>query len=113
MDRQPFLPLSEVSFYILLSLEPGARHGYAILKDVEDLSRGDLRLSTSTLYDALERLLKQELIARVEEETDQAGRRKRKSYQLNNLGRRALAEEVGRMRALLEAAAPRLKESML
>jgi DNA-binding PadR family transcriptional regulator len=111
-DKPPFLPLSEISFYILLSLAPGAKHGYAILKDVKELSRGALRLSTSTLYDALERLLKQELIARVDEENTQVNGRIRKSYHLNDLGRRVLAAEACRMQVLLEVASPRLKESM-
>jgi DNA-binding PadR family transcriptional regulator len=110
-DKQPFLPLSEISFYILLSLAPSAKHGYAILKDVEELSRGTLRLSTSTLYDALERLLKQELIARVEEENAQVNGRIRKTYHLNEVGRRVLAAEASRMQVLLEVATPRLNES--
>jgi DNA-binding PadR family transcriptional regulator len=94
-----------------LSLAPGAKHGYAILKNVEGLSRRGLRLSTSTLYDALERLLKQGLIVRVEEENAQATGRPRKRYQLNNLGRQVLTAEVNRMQALLEAARPCLKET--
>lgn len=45
------------AFYILLSLAPGQKHGYAIMKDVEALSDGRLSLSTGTLYGALKRLL--------------------------------------------------------
>ena len=105
------LPLSEVSFYILLSLAPGAKHGYAILKDVEGLSGGGLRLSTSTLYDALERLLLQGLIERVAEENDQCGGRPRKIYRINKQGKSLLAAETSRMQTLLEAAAPRLRET--
>jgi len=111
MPPQSLLPLSEVSFYILLSLAPGAKHGYAILKDVEDLSRGGLRLSTSTLYDALERLLLQGLIERVAEEIVQNEGRPRKIYRLNKLGRNLLAAEVSRLQTLLEVAAPRLRET--
>jgi PadR family transcriptional regulator PadR len=50
----------------LLSLSGGRKHGYAILKDVNELSGGTATLSTSTLYSALGRLLDQELIARVD-----------------------------------------------
>ena len=110
MPSQNLLPLSEVSFYILLSLAPGARHGYAILKDVDGLSRGGLRLSTSTLYDALERLQTQGLIERVEEESAENGGRRRKIYRLNKKGAGLLAGEVSRMQTLLEAAASRLRE---
>jgi Fe2+ or Zn2+ uptake regulation protein len=41
------------------------KHAYAILKDVEGLSTGPERLSTSTLYEALARLLEQGWIERV------------------------------------------------
>ena len=39
-DILTHLPLREPTFYILLSLSPGPKHGYAILKDVEELSEG-------------------------------------------------------------------------
>jgi DNA-binding PadR family transcriptional regulator len=111
MDTSAFLPLSEASFYILLSLAPDAKHGYAIWKDVENLSRGSLKLSTSTLYDALERLLQQGLIERVEGSEQPSGR-PRKRYRLNDLGKQALATDINRMRNLLDLASPRLQEIM-
>jgi DNA-binding PadR family transcriptional regulator len=110
MKPTDFLPLSEVSFYILLSLKPEAKHGYAIWKDVESMSKGSIKLSTSTLYDALERLLKQGLIERVEEHGRQSSARPRKRYQLNDLGRQALGADINRMRVLLDLAAPRFQE---
>lgn len=113
MTPQSLLPLSEVTLYILLSLAPGAKHGYAIMKDVEGLSRGELRLSTSTLYDALERLLSQGLIERVEEEGSQMGGGRRKIYRLNKKGAGLLAAEVNRMQTILEVAVPRLVETSL
>jgi len=48
-----FLPLTVPTFYILLSLAPGKKHGYAILGDIARLSKGEVQLSTSTLYSAL------------------------------------------------------------
>jgi DNA-binding PadR family transcriptional regulator len=44
------------SYSILAALIEGPLHGYAILKRVEDLSGARLRMSTGTLYGALERL---------------------------------------------------------
>ena len=107
-----FLPLSPVSFYILLSLAPQPKHGYAIWKDVEGLSGGSLKLSTSTLYDALERLLQQGLIERAPGESGQSSGRPRKKYVLNRRGRQVLVSEIERMRDLLDVAAPRLPEIM-
>lgn len=49
MNPVDFIPLREPTFYILLSLAPGEKHGYAILKDVEALSESRILLSTSTL----------------------------------------------------------------
>jgi DNA-binding PadR family transcriptional regulator len=111
------LPLREPTFFILLSLSSGEKHGYAIMKDVEELSRGNLTLSTGTLYEALARLLEQALIERVsapeaEAEDRASGQshpgRPRKSYRLTGLGRQVLEAETARMQALVFAAQQRL-----
>lgn len=112
MQVKSYLPLSEPVFYILVSLAPGRKHGYAILKDVEALSRGALLLSTSTLYDALKRMMGQGLIERVDEEQSEPGGRVRKSYVLSELGRRVLAAEARRMITLLEIAVPYLEKGI-
>ena len=110
---QSFLPLSEPTFYILVSLSPGKKHGYAILKDVEALSQGKLVLSTSTLYDALERMLRQGLILRVGETCAAPNGRERKSYMLTEIGRRVLAAEARRLKTMLELAATSLEMGTL
>ena len=51
-EIQTQLPLTEATYFILLSLAPGPRHGYAIMKDVHSLSHGHVTLSTGTLYTA-------------------------------------------------------------
>ncbi len=61
------LPLTETTYFILLSLAPGPRHGYSIMKDVLQLSSGRVELSTGTLYSALKRLLDQNWIQRTED----------------------------------------------
>jgi hypothetical protein len=63
-DDLMYLPLTTPTFHIVLSLAPGKRHGYAILEDVEALSRREVGPSTSTLYAALHRLLGQGLFER-------------------------------------------------
>ena len=102
----PSLPLTEPTLYILLSLAQGQKHGYAVMKDVEALSEGRVRLSTSTLYGALSRLLDQAWIERApDEDTDKlpnAGR-PHKAYRLTHNGRRALEAETNRMQALVDA----------
>ncbi len=98
------VPLSEPTFYILLSLVPGEKHGYAILKDVKVLSDGKLTLSTSTLYTALNRLLDQKLIERHPNHPEEGSSRQRKVYRLTALGRRVLEAETQRMQVMLSAA---------
>ena len=47
---------------MLLTLADGPRHGYLILKDVEERTNGEVRLSTGTLYGLIKRFLDDELI---------------------------------------------------
>lgn len=103
---EDFLPLTEATFYILLSLSSGRKHGYAILKDISTLSGSALQVSTSTLYGALGRMQDQGLIVRVESEPDKAGGPglPRKAYELTQLGRRILEAELARLRRQVQAA---------
>ncbi len=100
------LPLTEATFFILLSLASGQKHGYVIMKDVARLSDDRVALSTGTLYGALGRLLDQGWIERVDEE--QSSGRPRKAYVLSDLGRRILSAETERLKALLGAAQARI-----
>jgi len=44
-----YLPMTETAFYILLSLtEP--RHGYGIVKHVEEITGARIRLGSGTVY---------------------------------------------------------------
>jgi len=111
IDPISYLPLTEPTFYILLSLAPGRKHGYAILKDVKDLSRTRVNLSTSTLYTAVGRLLDQELIERLDDENSEANPGlPRKSYELTELGRRVLEAEHVRLQGMVKDARLRLRE---
>jgi DNA-binding PadR family transcriptional regulator len=101
-------PLTEATFCILLSLASAAKHGYAILKDVERLSGGRVRLSTGTLYGAIKRLLEQGWIARIEREAGQPAGRAGATYGLTDLGKRVLAAETARLDGLLAVARARL-----
>jgi DNA-binding PadR family transcriptional regulator len=95
-----FIPLQEPTFFILLSLRGGEKHGYAILKEVSLLSKKRVNLSTGTLYGALNRLLDQGLIERLE---DRDGTRGKKAYRLTPRGLEVFDAEVGRMQQMLAA----------
>jgi len=95
-----FLPLQEPTFFILLSLRGGEKHGYAILKEVAALSEERVKLSTGTLYGALNRLLDQGLIERWEDRDETRGK---KTYRLTRRGLEVFDAEVGRMQQMLAA----------
>jgi DNA-binding PadR family transcriptional regulator len=99
------LALSEPVLFVLLSLAEQPRHGYSILKDIESMSGGRVLLSTGTLYGALQRLLDNGWIERVEEED---APRDRRTYRLTSRGRRNLQMEIERMRHLTKLAALRV-----
>ncbi len=100
-----FIPLTPPVFHILLAISDGARHGYAIIKEVEVRSQGDVILSTGTLYAAIKRLLGDRLI----EETDSGKAvvnvdERRRYYRLTALGRKVARAEVNRMIELVNVA---------
>src|SRR5262249_31053831 len=97
--------LSDLAFHVLLALGDGPSHGYAIGKDVEERSGGRLDPTTGTLYQVLQRLTEDGLIAstRPPAGTDE----RRKYFALTADGRRAAAAEAGRLDALVRAARKR------
>ena len=99
-------PLSEPVFLILTSLAEEPRHGYALIKDIEILSSGRVRLSTGTLFGALRRLLKAQWIERFETEDTS---RDKQTYRLTPLGREHLAADLDRLKPLTRTAAARLR----
>jgi len=89
--------LTEGVYYILLSLfEP--RHGYGIMQHTETLSGGRVRLAAGTLYGALNTLLEKGWIKALPGE---AASRK-KEYLITPTGKKVLAEEMLRLRELLQ-----------
>jgi len=95
------LPLTEPVLMVLLSLAEQPRHGYSIIKDVEQMSEGRVMLSTGTLYGALQRLLDRKWIERFEEKD---AVRDRRAYRLTSLGRSTLKQEFERLSHLTKLA---------
>ena len=97
------LPLSTQVFHILLALVDDDQHGYAIIQDVADRTEGEVRLTASTLYAAIKRLLEsgwiEELTRRPKSDDDP----RRRYYRLTARGRevaRAEARRLERMAAM-------------
>jgi DNA-binding PadR family transcriptional regulator len=111
MKTQTTSPLTEATFFILLSLSPSPKHGYAIMKEVKMLSKGRIIFSTGTLYGALRRLLEQGWIRRVADPEPNPTDRERKAYTLTERGRKVLDAEIERLKSLIKTAEQRTSES--
>ncbi|HEV3089914.1 MAG TPA: PadR family transcriptional regulator [Candidatus Cybelea sp.] len=91
--------LSTATFYVLVALAAGERHGYAIIKEVESLTNGEVALLPGTLYRLIGQLCRDKWIVEVRGEPD--GDPRRRYYRLLPAGRRALASEVARLEAMV------------
>ncbi len=80
------------AFFVLTALADGPRHGYGIVREVEELSLGRVRLKIGSLYGVLDRLAAGGLIEPDREEAHDG--RLRRYYRLTPDGRGALAEEA-------------------
>ena len=120
-NKEPlsFLPLTPFAFQVLLALADGERHGYAIIKEVEERSGGSVKLRTGTLYTLLQRLLEEQLIAQPtigealtpgpldpRTPTNEAGPAaradsRRRYYKLTALGDAVLRAEAQRLEGLI------------
>ena len=106
-DRDPtnFLPLKPAAFHILLSLADSSRHGYGIMLEVQERTKGSVKLGPGTLYSAIERLLADELIAQEPEKLDRTlDDERRRYYSLTQLGRRVITLDAERLAHLVEMA---------
>jgi len=101
--------MQEATFLILTALAAGSQHGYGIITDVEQISKGRVRLRAGTLYTALERLRTDKLIEVDREEIVES--RLRRYYRLTPTGAERLAEEAERLRSNAHVAMSRLEMS--
>jgi len=95
--------------FILLSLAERDRHGSGIVRDVLDLTGGELRLWPVTLYGSLDELREsgwiRELDAAPERGEDRGHRR---WFRITPQGRRALTAEMERLQSLVNVGQRRL-----
>lgn len=96
------LPLTPISFEVLLALMDGDLHGYAILQRVEARLTGRLPLRTGTMYRALARLMDEGLIERTGASDDDDPRRR--NYRITAHGRATARAEARRLADQVEAA---------
>ena len=111
-DSQKFLPLKPQWFHILLSLAGEEQHGYGIMQEVLQRTRGKVRLWPATLNGSIKRLIEAGLIEESDErpapELDDARRR---YYRLTVLGKNVLDAECERLQELVHTI--RVKQAMV
>src|SRR4051812_25273829 len=99
------LPLTPPVLHILLALagERQGKHGYAVAREVEDVTEGGIRMGPGTLYGSIQRMIDAGLI---EESMRRAADddERRRYYRLTPLGRRVLEAEVARLAAVVAIA---------
>lgn len=88
-----YIPMTETAFYILLSLtEP--RHGYGIIKHVEEITNKRIRLGSGTVYGTLTKMQRDGII------TVYADEKRKKIYEITNTGKKLIIEEIKRLKEL-------------
>jgi DNA-binding PadR family transcriptional regulator len=93
-----YSPLTEATFYILLSLvEP--LHGYGIMTKVEEMTNGRVKLAAGTLYGALNSLLNNDLIERIGEDPENP---RRIIYKITSQGEYLIDFEIYRLKEMVE-----------
>lgn len=93
-----FSPLTEATYYILLSLTERL-HGYGIIKKTEEMSNGRIKLAAGTLYGAINSLIANKLIVSVGEDSEN---KRRKLYEITELGVEVLKYEIFRLEEMSE-----------
>lgn len=104
-SRATPVELTPIGFEVLLSLASGPRHGYGIKLDIEERTRGELSLGSGTLYQAIQRLEREGLIAESPAAAARGGDARRgRTYRLEPLGRSSLTEHLKRLNRVVEYA---------
>jgi len=106
-NLEPHLPLSVAAQHILLALSDEDRHGYGIMQEVARQSGGKYKMGSGTLYDNLEKLIEQGLVAEDPRRPAKEDPRRR-YYRLTAFGRRVFSAEIKRLEDIVREAKLRL-----
>ncbi|MBB5074603.1 PadR family transcriptional regulator [Nonomuraea endophytica] len=97
--------LTTAGFHVLLALAGEPAHGYAIMRFVEQVSGGAVKLGPGTLYRTISRLLADGLVEETEEGDPAAPHdARRRYYRLTQAGEAAARAEAELMARMVTAA---------
>jgi DNA-binding PadR family transcriptional regulator len=101
--------LPAASMHLVLALLDGELHGYALMRRVEELSDGSVRMGPGTLYGTINRLLADGLIVETTDAKDRSDDdERRRYYELTPNGRAVAIAEATRLRNLVHRVAGHL-----
>ena len=104
-EIEQHLPVSLPVFHMLLSLNEGERHGYALKRSILQRTNGKLNLGSGALYGSINKMLEEGFIEESEERPDShLDDERRRYYRITPLGRRVAAAETVRLRSLVKIA---------
>lgn len=104
-NEEKSITLTPTIFHILVVLSGGERHGYAILREVQEIAEGNSSLGPTTLYRSIRTMLDGKLIEESDERPDPASNdERRRYYRLTDLGIKVLSDEVERLESLVKVA---------
>jgi DNA-binding PadR family transcriptional regulator len=110
LDCQPMtaanVELTPSAFQVLLALAAGEGHGYGVMKYVEELTDGTVRLPAGTLYRTIARLVVDGLVEESGGEDPTAAHdARRRYYRITDTGRELAAAHALLLSRLVAAAA--------
>jgi DNA-binding PadR family transcriptional regulator len=102
---EDFIPLPLPVFHMLLALSEGERHGYALKREIQHRTNGQLNLGSGALYGSINKMLEQGLVEESEERPDRhLDDERRRYYRITPLGLRVAQAEAARLRQLVRLA---------
>ena len=105
MKNQAIPPLTPAVYHILLALADGEKHGYAIMKEVEAQTGGQIKMGPGTLYGSIKRMLAAGMIEEADERPDpEMDDERRRYYRITSYGEAVAHAEAARLTDLLRLA---------
>ena len=104
VDVSTHLPMAPRDYLILFCLQGGPRHGYGIIREVEEQSDGLVTMDPSNLYRSIRRLTRDGLVEDRELQEPESDGAQRRYHGLTELGRSVVRAEAERLRVLTLAA---------
>ncbi len=102
--KAPF-KMTPAVFHVLLAVADGETHGYRIMQEVAERSRGSVKLGPGSLYFTINRLTESGMIEESDQRPDpDLDDSRRKYYRLTEYGKDVLASELATLADIVAVA---------